>query len=186
MPSLRTCRRETGAPDTLRRWRQFYDWVLEMATRPEPGVDSHDAAAARELHQPVTEVPSSRIVELWRRSPLRALQLVALDDATYYVPTRPDLRRLVDRSVVDRAGYVRERRDCDDFARALIADMGWRHGLNACALVRDYSGGHAYVAAVVTGEGGELEWLVIEPQTDGVVRIDSAPAYSADRGIITI
>ena len=59
--------------------------------------------------------------------------------------------------MVDQAGYVKERRDCDDFAKALIGEMGWRYGLNACALVRDYFGGHAYVAAVVIGDGGDPE-----------------------------
>ena len=117
-------------------------------------------------------------------SPLRRLQCVTLDK-TYRVAPEAIVRRMVERSKVDDRKYVAERFDCDDFALLFKAECArwWR--LNSVGMVADFSGGHAYTA-VLTHADGVLSWIVIEPQSDGIVQrgdtLSGHEAYKMERG----
>ena len=70
-----------------------------------------------------------------------------------------------------RAVYVDEKRgrnyDCDDFAMELKAALARTAGLNGCAIV--WGDGHAWCAFLVHDGAGDVQAVMVEPQTDALV-----------------
>ena len=73
-------------------------------------------------------------------------------------------------SDVDRAAYVAEKRDCDNFAIALVGQITLRLGVNGIGIVLDYVGKHAYCMLLVHDEG-QLSGKLIEPQSDKIAQV---------------
>ena len=81
--------------------------------------------------------------------------------------------------------YVKNTFDCDDFANVFKGEMATL-GINSVALVVDQEGRHAY-NLIATGEKlGEVNFLIVEPQTGKVIKelaIGKKP-YNMDTGWI--
>ena len=85
--------------------------------------------------------------------------------------------------------YIAERRDCDNFALMLTAEINRRLHINGCGLVFDISGCHCYNCLLVKEETGPLQIALIEPQTDQLIKIgyelSKSEAYKAEKGFVT-
>lgn len=98
----------------------------------------------------------------------------AFYDAVYWTVPKETWGMFLDWSRIDKFKYVEERRDCDDFAKALWGNAALHFKLNSMCLIVDFSGYHAY-NGVLTSDG---EFLIIEPQTDDIVLAGTAMSAS--------
>ena len=92
-------------------------------------------------------------------------------DNEYVIPTLAYFRALLDHNLINRAAYILDNRDCEDFALKVMSDFRWHFGMNGIGLVLDnryqdavtgfvYS--HAYNLCLFV----DSQPLVLEPQTD--------------------
>lgn len=113
-------------------------------------------------------------------------------DATISVPTMDTWRRIIAFNVANEPGYIAERRDCDDYAKYFAACCAMNWGVNACGLVIDYSGGHAYNALLyrdATDQSAHYLHVVgFEPQNDRFItpgqKSPDGAMYAARQGFI--
>ena len=96
-------------------------------------------------------------------------------------------RKILNFSQIDKIKYIATKRDCDNFAIALSGECSLKFGINGVGIVIDIDGKHAYNVLLVEGKEG-LEVAVVEPQTDGFVKIgdnlSGQEAYKGTKGWI--
>jgi len=89
-------------------------------------------------------------------------------DGTYYTVSLEDFRRIISWDRVNWHRYTLDRFDCDKYALYFKSSVAYYFGLNAVAVVLDYSSAHAYNLIFPFDVG---EPLILEPQTDEVFRV---------------
>lgn len=110
-------------------------------------------------------VSAEQVHRAHARSKLSTMGLL-VTDRTYLALPDHVWKRILARTHLEREPYKAEHFDCDDFARGLIGLVilnGWS---NACGMVLDYAGSHAY-NCVVVADGDDTHLIAVEPQTDG-------------------
>ena len=100
-------------------------------------------------------------------SALRNLGLWALD-SRFQALSRKVWEQILAYYLVDLEHYISEHCDYDNFAVCLAGDVAQRWDINGIGIVIDVSARHAY-NCVLSDDGGRLDLLTFEPQTDGVV-----------------
>ncbi|AFH21856.1 hypothetical protein OSG_eHP11_00045 [environmental Halophage eHP-11] len=101
-------------------------------------------------------------------------------DGSYYATDRDgveSLARIGD--ALDWLPYRPDRFDCEEYAELLVAIAAFVGGVNACGVVYDWSGGHAY-NVVVTTDG---EAIFVESQTGEIVTVGEG-SYALDDATI--
>jgi len=101
-------------------------------------------------------------------------------DGKYWLPSQRDAWRIIEWSQVNSIPWQRELYDCDDHAEALRHDFR-SAGINSCAVVVDWSGGHAY-NMLFFADG---QYWFLEPQEDKIVSIGSG-IYKLTSGEVQI
>ena len=99
-------------------------------------------------------------------------------DGRYWLPSQRDAWGIIEWSLVNTIPWTAEQYDCDDHAEDLRHDFR-KFGINACLLVIDYSGGHAY-NLIPFADG---QYWFIESQADRIVAI-GAGSYKLTSGYI--
>ena len=89
-----------------------------------------------------------------------------LRDGQYVSIPEALLNDILERDQTNSARYIKEVRDCDDFAMKLVSDTSWTYKGTFVGLVLDNAMEHAYNAALVHDEHGNLEFVPFEPQLD--------------------
>ena len=190
MPSLKTFRGETNAPSNLRRWSQAYEWVRSLSSggqRPPQAQRPSDALlhrirASRKLH------PRGEVIDALRHSDLARLQPIIYGDGSLTSLPRDVWMEILSWSDIDRVQYVRNQRTCSNFALGLAGQIAMRCGVDGCGAVVDFSGGHAYCCLLVHDSMGQLNILLVEPQTDRLPQVgdhlSGNESYKAERGIV--
>jgi len=92
-------------------------------------------------------------------------------DGKYYTATLSDWRKIIDWDRTNLKPYVSDRYDCEKYAMYFKANVARVFGLNAVAVVLDYSAGHAY--NLLFPEDLDRP-LVYEPQTDEIMEVSDA------------
>lgn len=131
-------------------------------------------------------VSSQDILKAFKASLGRGLQVWPLD-SEYTVVDMLTIKHIIERSKVDKAKYIKDKRDCDKFARCVWAETSKNFLLNSFGLVLDFSAAHAYNAIVRHIGKNKLDILWLEPQNDKI--FDQAPltgAYLAKHGVVLI
>lgn len=137
----------------------------------------------RAIEKSVITVDSKDLVKAFRASPLKRLTPYLLD-AKFRVASEEAVKLYLKWSKVDSHRYVSSFFDCDDFAAALRGESRRNLKLNSVAEVWGFDGKHAYSAiAVHGGNSAKIRFIVVEPQSDGIVtkRIGTG-MYKATRG----
>ena len=136
------------------------------APAPDPARTGGDVAAN------VREISPDEAVRALRAALGRDFRLFGgqTADQRILAMERPALHAWLQRDATSRAVYVHENRgrsyDCDDFALDVKAALARTAGLNGCAIV--WGDAHAWVAFLVH-DGGAVEAVMVEPQTDALV-----------------
>ena len=86
-------------------------------------------------------------------------------DSKYWACSKKEFQDWIRWDWTNKKKYIAEQYDCDNFAFSFKARCDRRIGINAVALVIDYSGGHAYNLVCFTEAQAEL----YEPQSDKFV-----------------
>lgn len=87
-------------------------------------------------------------------------------DGKYWLPSQRDARRIIEWSQVNTIPWQSDIYDCDDHAEALRHDFRSCR-VNACGLIVDWSGGHAYNIVIFPDE----QFWFVEAQSDRIVAI---------------
>ena len=107
-------------------------------------------------------------------------------DSKYWVCSKKEFGDWIEWDWTNKKRYVAEEYDCDNFAFSFKARCDRRIGINAVALVIDYSGGHAYNLVCFTDSPAEL----YEPQSDRWVQqgtgISKTELYKLTNGYIIL
>ena len=90
--------------------------------------------------------------------------LYELLDTSYFIPSLEDTQRIIKWDTVNKALYIPERRDCDDYGMYMAAMASIQFGINPFFAVWDFDACHFY-DLVITAEG---DLYVFEPQTDAL------------------
>ena len=98
--------------------------------------------------------------EWWRWLPL---------DMLYYTTTLEDFKKIIEWDRTNRKLYMIDRFDCDKYAMYFKANVAWYFGINAVAVVLDYSSQHAYCLVFPYDVDRPLGY---EPQTDEIFEIE--------------
>jgi len=88
-------------------------------------------------------------------------------DGEYFSCSLSDFRRIVDWDWTDTKRYVRDTFDCDKFSMYFKSRLALDFGVNAVAVVLDYSSGHSYNVIFPVDDTPKI----FEPQTDEVIEI---------------
>ena len=133
-------------------------------------------------------VTGQQIVEAIQNSGARRFQVQMLD-RQFWTCSLEDWKEILEQTEVDDVRYISERRDCDDFAVALKGIVALKYGINAIAMVVDFTGKHAYNLIVVANPDGTFTAHALEPQTDQIdtdsrrVQFGKG-AYKAEKGYV--
>lgn len=119
---------------------------------PKPTIESRTEIDHRDL-----EVALADQVPNWGE----AVSRMPLD-ANYYVASKADWRKLVERDPNDLLVWERDTHDCDDFAWALRNTAVNVFGLTGMGFVNDYSADHVY-NCLLTAAG---DVYFVEPAAD--------------------
>jgi len=102
-------------------------------------------------------------------------------DGSYYATDRDGVRSLAQiGDALDWLPYRPERFDCEEYAELLVALAAFVGGVNACGVVYDWSGSHAYTV-FVTSDG---EAVFVESQTGEIVDVGEGNYTLNDATII--
>ena len=94
-------------------------------------------------------------------------------DGTYYTTDLDTWRKIIEWDWSDTRRYVIDRFDCNSFAMYFKTRVALDFGLNAVAVVLDYSAGHAYnIIVFYSKSASRFSWLLYEPQTDALFRFE--------------
>ena len=103
-------------------------------------------------------------------------------DSKYYTVTAVEFEHMKRIDLVDKAIYLANRFDCDDFAITSKSMMALLFGINSIGLVIDNVGHHAY--NVVIFSDGYVKFY--EPQTDEEIDIVTHSKYNLKEGLIIL
>jgi len=104
---------------------------------------------------------------------------IYLSDRYYYTCPRLDVAAFLAIDDTDKAHYVSEFHDCDDFSFRLMGQFSVKP-YSGLAFGIAWSRTHAYNIVVVTNEGV----FIVEPQTDKTFKPNSDLAYKTELIII--
>jgi len=90
-------------------------------------------------------------------------------DSKYKVPRLDYLRQALSKTAIDRARYISDIYDCDNFAFHLHSVLALEYNINSVGIVISSASRHAFNIAIVHEGGGEKVYK-IEPQADRVWR----------------
>jgi len=90
-------------------------------------------------------------------------------DAKYYTVSLEDFEKIIEWDKTNRHKYFMDRFDCDKYAMYLKGNIAWFFGINAVAVVLDYSSGHAYNLLFPYDVDRPL---ILEPQTDQIIEVE--------------
>lgn len=90
-------------------------------------------------------------------------------DNRYYTVSLEDFKRIIAWDKTNRHPYIVDRFDCDDYSLYFKANAAWYFGVNAVALVIDYSGGHAYNLLFPLDLDNPI---IYEPENDNLIEIE--------------
>jgi len=139
-----------------------------------------------EIEKSAVEFTADEVEAAHAASPLAKLDCMTLD-SSYWAISKKALKTYLKWSKIDKPDWLSDKRDCDNFAAALFGEVGLEFEVNALVLVWDFSGRHAYNAALVVDKQGKLEIVLIEPQTDGFVlagdNMSASEAYALENGM---
>lgn len=101
-------------------------------------------------------------------------------DPRYRVLPKDEMLQCIRAAHTASEKYVADWHDCDKFARELWARVPRLSQCNSIAIVLNYAGGHAFNAVLVTAgsDNPYVELLIVEPQNDGVVKLNSTAPYT--------
>lgn len=103
-------------------------------------------------------------------------------DSKYYTVTSVEFAHMKRIDLVDKAIYLANRFDCDDFAITSKSMMALLFGVNSVGIVIDNVGHHAYNLVVFSD--GYVKFY--EPQTDEEIDIATHPKYNLTEGLIIL
>ena len=104
-------------------------------------------------------------------------------DQSYYMTNQANFLNIVAWDWIDKAEYIKEKYDCENFAFSFKAIVDYYFKLNQVALVIDYKAGHAY-NLVVYPDGNVM---ILEPQTDVMWAWNVRPnVYTLEGAIVLI
>ncbi len=136
---------------------------------PEPAAGE---ASTPVLPEDVKEISPREAIQALEQALGRSFRLFGgqTADRTIMAMGRTALLEWLKTDPTSNAVYVHEKRgrnfDCDDFALALKAALARTRGYNGCAII--WGDAHAWCAFLVE-DGGSIEAVMIEPQTDAIV-----------------
>ena len=146
----------------IRAIKSFIEWVIDMLRLWRMGVSPITADVVDQL---IYSVFKGRDVS------------VVPADVVYYAPRSfGKLKEIVDEFVKKRYKYVRERFDCDDFAKQLHCFAVSNHNVTSIFIVYDYGMGHAYNLAILS----DLSVYIVEPQNGAIM----TPGYAEMAGYL--
>jgi hypothetical protein len=88
-------------------------------------------------------------------------------DGEYYSCTLADFRKIIEWDWTDTKKYVSETFDCDKFSMYFKSRVALDFGVNAVAVILDYSSGHSYNVLFPVDDVPKI----FEPQTDEIIEI---------------
>lgn len=94
--------------------------------------------------------------------------LKLVDDIKYWTTSYEEWFKIILEDTIDKKKYIKERFDCDDFAKVFKCHCIEKYGLNAVGLVRDFLGRHAYNVIV----DDTATAFIYEPQNDTFIKAD--------------
>ena len=98
-------------------------------------------------------------------------------DSTYYAVPMFIWSMVLQYSGIDKARYVRQVRDCDDFAFAFRGEVPIKLGLNGVGVALDFGMKHAYNVLLVHDPiSQDVDVAAMEPQTDKIMTPERARA----------
>ena len=107
-----------------------------------------------------------------------------LTDGTFFVLSRPVIERIVQETKIDALDWSADVSDCEDICLRFNSRC-LELGLNSCGRVLSWSGRHCFVVFISRNEGGELDLLFFEPQTDRFVEPGEG-MYNMENALILI
>lgn len=159
----------------------------------ENGIDWTTTSGSNEMVEPpefefdpsqLTTVDSSVLMNSWQNKGFGCCIQAYFVDREYTVPTKSYMDKIIEASTIDKIEYVKEKKDCDDFARMFYAETSFIYNVTAVALIFDFSAGHAYNAFWAYADK-KLNLYILEPQTDQIVTLGSE-MYKGNEGIAFI
>ena len=109
--------------------------------------------------------------------------LYELLDTSYFIPKLEDTQQFITWLGLDRAQYIPQRRDCDNFGMYAAAAISIWMGVNPIFAVWDFSGMHFYNFILTP----DRDIFVYEPQTGEITTIGEFkpdPLHKLERGKI--
>ena len=90
-------------------------------------------------------------------------------DSKYYVPSKNDLEKAIEETVVDEIKYCKSKFDCESFAMYFHSKLALEYGYNACGIVFSLASGHAF-NILLAHEEEKIFVSIFEPQTDQIIQ----------------
>lgn len=90
-------------------------------------------------------------------------------DSKYKVPRLEYLKHALSKTAIDRARYVSDYYDCENFSFHLHSVLALEYGINSVGIVISGASRHAF-NVVIAHEGGEEKVWKLEPQADRIWR----------------
>ena len=105
-------------------------------------------------------------------------------DSEYRILPRDEMMECVKAAHTSSEQYISDFHDCDSFGRELWSRVPWMSKCNSVGLVLNFGGVHCFNCVLVRPDRNsrEVECLIIEPQSDGIVKLGSSPPYTLTSG----
>ena len=105
-------------------------------------------------------------------------------DGEYRILPRDEMMECIKAAHTASETYISDFHDCDKFARELWARVPFKSGCNSVGLIVNFGGQHAFNCVLVTPDttSRDVQCLIVEPQSDGIVKIGSSPPYTLRGG----
>ena len=125
------------------------------------------------------------VTAAWRQSPLAHLELISTNKKYRALPRDIWDAILATHLTAVKSRYEENYFDCDAYAAAFMGLVAWRYDINGVARVLDNSAHHSYNAILLVSDDSKTcSWLMVEPQSDGIVGDPSGPVVHTKAGDI--
>ena len=115
-------------------------------------------------------IPSEAIAQAAQKTRLLMFRPDILDREYTILPTWL-MKDLIERDQTDKARYIRESKDCDDFSFQLFANIRWTYKVNTIGIALDWTESHAYCWTLTYTDTNDYVIHRVEPQTDQMVKM---------------
>ena len=105
-------------------------------------------------------------------------------DSQYRVLPKDEMMECIKAAHTSSEQYVSDFHDCDKFGRELWARVPYLSKCNSVGLFINFGGRHCFNCVLVTPDttSRDVQCLIVEPQSDGIVQLGSSPPYTLTDG----